>query len=94
MSGQDEDTRPESGDFEDDVNTDASFGEADVPVPGSSKPPPTPGRTDLHPGDGLVDELPDNDGEQPRDAGMAPDETDMTDTDLDNAEMDGAPDPR
>jgi hypothetical protein len=98
MSGQDETRRDESqqpDDYDDDMNTDASFGdEADVPVPGSSAPAPSPRHTDLHPGDGLIDELPGNDGERPREAGQAPDETGMPDSDPGNAESDGAPNPR
>lgn len=87
--------RQPADDFDDDVSTDADFGDgADVPVPGTSEPPPPPGRTDLHPGDGLTDELPDNDGERPREAGHSPDEADMPDSDLDNAEMDDSPNPR
>lgn len=98
MSGPDETGRDEleqPDDYADDMNTDANFDEgADVPVPGSAEPIPPPHHTDLHPGDGLIDELPDNELERPRDAGQAPDETSMTDTDLDNAEMDDSPNPR
>lgn len=99
MSGQDQTGRDEleqqPDDYDEDMNTDASFGEeADVPVPGSAEPIPPPHHTDLHPGDGLIEELPDNELERPRDSGQAPDDADISDTDLDNAEMDDSPNPR
>lgn len=98
MSGPDETGRDEleqPDDYADDMNTDANFDEgADVPVPGSAEPIPPPHHTDLHPGDGLVDELPDNELERPRDADQAPDEAGIPDADPDSAEMDESPNPR
>lgn len=66
-----------------------------VLVPGSA-PPLSPGRTDVNPDDQAgVDELPNNELEAPRDR---QDETSIEretpDMDVDNAEMDDAPNPR
>ncbi|NKQ11295.1 hypothetical protein DQ405_012075 [Pseudomonas sp. SST3] len=64
-------------------------------IPGSA-PPLSPGRTDVNPDDQAgVDELPGNEPQAPRDRthGTAT-ERGTPDIDLDNAEMDDAPNPR
>ena len=64
---------------------------SDPIIPGSPELPGR-GRTDLNPSDEAdIDELPGNQGNLPRERGDA---TRLPDTDLDNAERDGAPDPR
>jgi hypothetical protein len=66
-----------------------------VVIPGSA-PPLSPGRTDVNPDDQPgVDELPGNELERPRDGNDgAPIERETPDIDVDNAEMDDAPNPR
>ncbi|AHL75614.1 hypothetical protein CH92_11065 [Stutzerimonas stutzeri] len=66
-----------------------------VVIPGSA-PPLSPGRTDVNPDDQPgVDELPGNELERPRDgADGVPMERQTPDIDVDNAEMDDAPNPR
>jgi hypothetical protein len=68
---------------------------ADAPVP-TSPDPLSPGRTDLNPSDRPgVDELPGNEGQIPLETDDdAPVQEEMTDVDIDNAEMDDSPNPR
>lgn len=69
-------------------------GDDGVVIPGSA-PPLSPGRTDVNPDDQAgVDELPGNELEIPRDRSDDPIERETPDIDVDNAEMDDAPDPR
>lgn len=65
------------------------------PLP-TSGDPLSPGRTDINPSDQPgVDELPDNEGEIPLDTDDdTPVETELTDVDPDNAELDDQPNPR
>jgi hypothetical protein len=65
------------------------------PMP-TSPDPLSPGRTDVNPSDQPgVDELPGNEGEIPLDTDDdAPVQEEMTDVDVDNAEMDDQPNPR
>jgi hypothetical protein len=67
----------------------------DDPLP-TSPDPLSPGRVDLDPSDRPgVDELPGNEGAIPLDTDDdAPVVEEMADVDVDNAEMDGEPDPR
>jgi hypothetical protein len=67
----------------------------DDPVP-TSPDPLSPGRTDINPSDRPgVDELPDNEGAIPLESNdEAPVMEEMTDVDVDNAEMDDQPNPR
>ncbi|HCJ30141.1 MAG TPA: hypothetical protein DHV63_12805 [Pseudomonas sp.] len=61
-------------------------------IPGSA-PPLSPGRTDVNPDDQAgVDELPDNELQVPQD--RTPIERETPDIDVDNAEVDDAPNPR
>ena len=68
---------------------------ADDPVP-TSPDPLSPGRTDQNPSDRPgVDELPDNEGQIPLETDDdAPVQEEMTDVDVDNAELDDSPNPR
>ncbi|MBA1279193.1 MULTISPECIES: hypothetical protein [Pseudomonadaceae] len=69
-------------------------GDDGMVIPGSA-PPLSPGRTDVNPDDQAgVDELPGNELETPRDGSDVPIERETPDIDVDNAEMDDAPDPR
>ncbi|MFJ3524317.1 hypothetical protein ACIPO9_17715 [Pseudomonas sp. NPDC090203] len=65
------------------------------PVPGTTDPL-SPSRTDLNPSDAPgVDELPDNDGDTPKDSDdQAGHQEKMPDTEPDNAELDDQPNPR
>lgn len=65
-----------------------------VVIPGSA-PPLGTGRTDVNPSDEAgVDELPNNDGELPRDHDQEGLPEGVPDIDPDNAELDDAPNPR
>ena len=68
---------------------------ADDPVP-TSPDPLSPGRTDQNPSDRPgVDELPDNEGQIPLETDDdGPVQEEMTDVDVDNAELDDSPNPR
>lgn len=69
-------------------------GDDGLVIPGSA-PPLSPGRTDVNPDDQAgVDELPGNELDIPRDRSGDPSEREAPDIDVDNAEMDDAPDPR
>lgn len=77
-----------------DTQLQAGMGGID-PIP-TSPDPLSPGRTDINPSDQPgVDELSDNEGEIPLDSDDdAPVQEEMSDVDVDNAEMDGVPNPR
>lgn len=66
-----------------------------VVIPGSA-PPLSPGSIDVNPDDQAgVDELPGNEMQRPRDGeNGVPTEGETPDVDVDNAEMDDAPNPR
>lgn len=69
-------------------------GDDGVLIPGSA-PPLGTGRTDVNPSDEAgVDELPNNDGEIPRDHDQAGMPEGIPDIDPDNAELDDVPNPR
>lgn len=64
------------------------------PYPGHPQPPGR-GRVDVNPSDEPgIDELPDNEGERPRDREEWENPEDMPDTDPDQAERDGVINPR
>ena len=67
----------------------------DDPMP-TSPDPLSPGRTDLNPSEKPgIDELPDNEGAVPLDTDDdALVQEEMTDVDVDNAELDDQPNPR
>jgi len=74
------------------TNTRANNEDDGVLIPGSA-PPLSPGRTDVNPDDQAgVDELPDNELQVPQD--RTPIERETPDIDVDNAEVDDAPNPR
>lgn len=77
-----------------DIDLQGGTGATD-PVPGTTDPL-SPSRTDLNPSDAPgVDELPDNDGDTPKDSDdQAGQQEKMPDTDPDNAELDDQLNPR
>lgn len=65
------------------------------PIYPGNPQPPGPGRVEVNPSDEPgIDELPDNDGELPRDREESENLENLPDTDPDQAERDGVSNPR
>ena len=92
MSIERDDRQPQSGPP---TGTRTESDDDGVVIPGSA-PPLSPGRIDVNPDDQPgVDELSGNEMQRPRDRkNGVPIEGETPDIDVDNAEMDDAPDPR